>query len=239
MRKVQWLFWNWYLWLWFCRMTPEENNALLNDMLRMEMTCAIKEMRSLISEHREQMQAYDRQHQEMQNVQRASVQYEGSYPETQQQSQRPDARNNKKRWNRNRKRNRQSKGKVERLPMVKCPRCRRKHELKDCPQVTGTCFKCQQHGHLAAKCPQKAQPSLCQPGLSQDGPSRQNLKEKGSQLRLNLEGDQPREDWTWWWTPSYLLKMCTWKRLGKTFCIIGKFCNSALLEVVRKYVLNA
>ena len=27
--------------------------------------------------------------------------------------------------------------------------------------------------------------------------------------------------------------------LGKNFCIFGKFCNSTLLEVVMKHVLNA
>ena len=150
-------------------------------------------MMSVISEHRKYMQAHDRQHQEK-NVRHVSVQHDRPYSEIQQQSRRPDARNNKKRWNRNRKRNRQSKGKEEQLPRVKCSKCRRKHKRKDCPRVTGACFKCQRHGHIAAKCPLQAQPSPSQLGLSQDGPSRQNLKEMGSQLRLNLGGDQPRED---------------------------------------------
>ena len=38
---------------------------------------------------------------------------------------------------------------------MKCSRCGRQHEAKDCPMTTGACYYCKEMGHLAAKCPKK------------------------------------------------------------------------------------
>ena len=38
---------------------------------------------------------------------------------------------------------------------TKCPKCGRRHEIKDCPLITGACFYCKKNGHTAAKCPTK------------------------------------------------------------------------------------
>ena len=38
----------------------------------------------------------------------------------------------------------------------RCPKCRRKHEEKDCPMITGSCFHCKKKGHKAASCPERS-----------------------------------------------------------------------------------
>ena len=38
---------------------------------------------------------------------------------------------------------------------AKCERCGRDHETKDCPQITGACFRCGKQGHLIANCPKR------------------------------------------------------------------------------------
>jgi len=144
-------------------------------------------MLSVMSEQRELMQAADRQHRETQNERRTSVPHKKPYPEAQQQGQKPDTRNNKKRWNRNRGKNRQAKGKkkLPAPPHVTCLRHKGEREQKDCPRANGTCFICQQHGHFAAECPQRIRPSLGPPGLSLGGPSNQHREGEDSQLRIS------------------------------------------------------
>ena len=45
----------------------------------------------------------------------------------------------------------------------KCERCGRDHEIRDCPQLTGACFRSGEKGHLIANCPQ-----MTSQGSSQD-----------------------------------------------------------------------
>ena len=37
----------------------------------------------------------------------------------------------------------------------RCPKCKIKHKIEDCPIITGACFHCKEMGHKAVNCPMK------------------------------------------------------------------------------------
>ena len=39
---------------------------------------------------------------------------------------------------------------------ARCPKCKRKHDKKYCPMITGSCFHCKEKGHKTTNCLKKS-----------------------------------------------------------------------------------